>query len=82
MRAHHDLAHGFCVHGELRGNCTRITEPDIRPSYVYVASSWRCAMQPAVVAVLRAAGIGCYDFRNPEGGTGFAWRCRRRLTTS
>jgi hypothetical protein len=31
-------------------------------------------MQPAVVASLRAAGIDCYDFRNPEGGTGFSWR--------
>ena len=45
-----------------------------RPSYVYVASSWRNPMQPAVVATLRAAGIDCYDFRNPEAGTGFAWR--------
>lgn len=45
-----------------------------RPNYVYVASSWRNPMQPAVVAALRAAGIDCYDFRNPEGGTGFSWR--------
>lgn len=44
------------------------------PNYVYVASSWRNFMQPAVVATLRAAGIDCYDFRNPEGGTGFSWR--------
>lgn len=44
------------------------------PSYVYVASSWRNPMQPAVIASLRAAGIDCYDFRNPEGGTGFSWR--------
>lgn len=43
------------------------------PKYVYVASSWRCAMQPAVIEVLRAASIDCYDFRNPEGGTGFSW---------
>ncbi|MFC5676034.1 hypothetical protein [Aeromicrobium endophyticum] len=43
------------------------------PEYVYVASSWRNPMQDAVVAVLRAAGIECYDFKNPEGGTGFAW---------
>lgn len=45
-----------------------------RPDYVYVASSWRCSMQPAVVQTLRAAGIPHYDFRNPEGGTGFGWR--------
>lgn len=45
-----------------------------RPSYVYVASSWRNPLQPAVVATLHAAGIDCYDFRNPEGGTGFSWR--------
>jgi hypothetical protein len=30
-------------------------------------------MQPAVIAVLRAAGIDCYDFRNPPGGAGFGW---------
>lgn len=41
--------------------------------YVYVASSWRCPMQPAVIEILRAARIDAYDFRNPEGGTGFAW---------
>lgn len=46
----------------------------MRPEYVYVASSWRCNMQPAVIEILRAAGIDCYDFRNPEGGTGFAWQ--------
>ena len=45
-----------------------------RPSYVYVASSWRNHMQPAIVHVLRAAGIDCYDFRNPAPGVdGFAW---------
>lgn len=43
------------------------------PGYVYVASSWRCHMQQAVVMTLQAAGIPCYDFRNPEGGTGFSW---------
>lgn len=44
------------------------------PEYVYVASSWRNPMQPALIAVLKAAGIPAYDFRNPEGGTGFSWR--------
>jgi len=44
------------------------------PEYVYVASSWRNPMQPAVCAILKAAGIPHYDFRNPEGGTGFSWR--------
>lgn len=44
------------------------------PKYVYVASSWRNTMQPVVVEILKAAGIGCYDFKNPEGGTGFSWR--------
>lgn len=43
------------------------------PGYVYVASSWRNPMQDAVVAVLGAANIDCYDFKNPEGRTGFAW---------
>jgi len=44
-----------------------------KPDYVYVASSWRNSFQPAVIAVLKAAGIACYDFRNPDGGKGFAW---------
>jgi hypothetical protein len=44
-----------------------------KPDYVYVASSWRCAMQPAVVQTLRAAGIDCYDFRNSPNGAGFGW---------
>ncbi len=49
-----------------------------RPSYVYVASSWRSAIQPAVIHTLRAAGIDCYDFRNPaEGSVGFSWRQTR-----
>ncbi len=44
------------------------------PNYVYVASSWRNDYQQATVHVLRAAGIECYDFRNPAPGvTGFAW---------
>ena len=45
-----------------------------RPSYVYVASSWRNLMQEAVCATLTAAGIEHYDFKNPEGGTGFSWK--------
>ena len=43
------------------------------PYYVYVASSWRNLMQEAVCATLKAAGIPHYDFKNPEGGTGFSW---------
>jgi hypothetical protein len=31
-------------------------------------------MQPGVCAALKAAGIPHYDFKNPEGGTGFSWR--------
>jgi hypothetical protein len=46
----------------------------MKPSYVYVASSWRCPMQPAVVAGLRSAGIDCYDFRSPDSSTAFSWR--------
>ncbi|MEM9610991.1 MAG: hypothetical protein AAGA99_26515 [Actinomycetota bacterium] len=42
--------------------------------YVYVASSWRCETQPIVVEALLLAGVACYDFRNPPGGTGFGWR--------
>ena len=35
-------------------------------SRIYVASSWRNKYQPEVVAALRKAGHGVYDFRNPE----------------
>lgn len=45
----------------------------ILPTYVYVASSWRNPLQPIVVDVLRDRGVDLYDFRNPAGGTGFAW---------
>lgn len=41
--------------------------------YIYVASSWRNALQPSVVAALRDNGFGVYDFKNPPAGTGFAW---------
>lgn len=41
---------------------------------IYVASSWRNAKQPAVVAALRQAGHTVYDFKNPEpGNSGFSW---------
>lgn len=46
----------------------------VRPEYVYVASSWRNPRQPAVIEALQAAGIDCYDFRNPPEATGFSWR--------
>lgn len=47
----------------------------MKPSYVYVASSWRNPIQIAVVAALRSAQIECYDFRNPEPGEiGFNWK--------
>lgn len=45
----------------------------MKPGYVYVASSWRNPLQPIVIKMLRHAGIDCYDFRNPDGGTGFSW---------
>lgn len=37
---------------------------------IYVASSWRNAVQPAVVDRLRAEGHEVYDFRNPHMGPG------------
>lgn len=43
-------------------------------SYIYVASSWRNPMQPAVIATLKAAGLDCYDFRHPQNATGFSWK--------
>lgn len=45
-----------------------------QPKYVYVASSWRNPIQPAVCSILTAAGVDHYDFRNPAPGvSGFAW---------
>jgi hypothetical protein len=44
-----------------------------RPGYVYVASSWRNPYHPAVIEILKAAGIDHYDFRNPPGRAGFGW---------
>lgn len=42
---------------------------------IYLASSWRNAHQPTVLAELRAAGHNVYDFRNPApGDAGFRWR--------
>lgn len=42
---------------------------------IYVASSWRNPLQPAIVNILRQLGHDVYDFRNPkEGDTGFNWR--------
>ncbi len=43
---------------------------------IYVASSWRCALQPETVRQLREAGHEVYDFRAPhfgKRGTGFSW---------
>jgi hypothetical protein len=40
---------------------------------IYVASSWRNQIQPGVVKLLRELGHEVYDFKNPEGKTGFSW---------
>ena len=42
---------------------------------IYLASSWRNEMQPAILAILRAAKFEVYDFRHPkEGDDGFSWK--------
>ena len=42
---------------------------------IYVASSWRNLLQPAIVHVLRRCGHEVYDFRNPAiNKHGFSWR--------
>ncbi len=41
---------------------------------IYLASSWRNEMQPAIVTLLRTAQFEVYDFRNPPGKSGFAWK--------
>ncbi len=45
----------------------------MRARKIYVASSWRNADQPMLVTALRQQGHKVYDFRNPDGGTGFQW---------
>lgn len=40
---------------------------------IYVASSWRNAVQPVVVERLRRDGHEVYDFKRPDTRTGFAW---------
>lgn len=41
---------------------------------IYVASSWRNLLQPAIVHALRRCGHEVYDFKNPgPGNKGFAW---------
>ncbi len=41
---------------------------------IYVASSWRNLLQPAIVHALRRSGHDVYDFKNPApGNTGFRW---------
>ena len=41
---------------------------------IYVASSWRNLLQPAIVLALRRCGHEVYDFRAPAPGVkGFAW---------
>lgn len=41
---------------------------------IYVASSWRNAIQPSVVQALRQAGHEVYDFKHPKpGDDGFRW---------
>jgi hypothetical protein len=42
---------------------------------IYVASSWKNKFYPEVIATLKEARPQdkFYDFRNPEGGTGFSW---------
>ncbi len=42
---------------------------------IYVASSWRNTLQPAIVHMLRSCGHEVYDFKNPAPGNhGFSWR--------
>ena len=42
---------------------------------IYVASSWRNPLQPAIVHALRRCGHDVYDFRHPKpGDDGFTWK--------
>ena len=41
---------------------------------IYAASSWRNQYQPDIVQFMQINGHEVYDFRNPPGQAGFAWR--------
>lgn len=46
----------------------------VRYRKIYVASSWRNAMQADIVKALKSDGHLVYDFKNPRpGDKGFAW---------
>lgn len=46
----------------------------MKPLRIYVASSWRNALQPGIVVMLRSVGHDVYDFREPAPGeSGFSW---------
>ena len=40
---------------------------------IYLASSWRNALQPGIVHALRRCGHEVYDFKNPPNKSGFSW---------
>ena len=60
----------------MRGAAARL-QPRVRSMRVYLASSWRNPIQPAIVHILRRCGLEVYDFKNPHwperNGGGFAW---------
>jgi len=54
--------------------CRKNCKPVAKTKRIYLASSWRNADQPKVLARLRSEGFDVYDFRNPPHGRGgFAW---------
>ena len=59
--------------GEAR--TLNLSDPQRRPlGRVYVASSWRNIIQPAIVEALRLVGREVYDFRHPSpDSSGFSW---------
>lgn len=73
--ARRDAAPAESAYYGVPGSTNYRLDPETRSSYVYVASSWRNeALQQNVVRALRAAGLDCYDFREPEPGvSGFSW---------
>ena len=60
----------------MSGKLNQNTTP-IKPEYIYVASSWKNNLQPAIIAFLNAAGIPNYDFKgtfqSDEEFIGFSW---------
>ena len=65
--------HGASVAGHGPTDQKRKRKRIMNTVKIYLASSWRNIYQPQLLKTLRDAGHEVYDFRNPNGDTGFHW---------